>query len=271
MMADELRGLEELLTCRIGLDRTSVGSQLILRAVKQRMRDLKLDELAVYDQRVRQSDVELQELIEEVIVPESWFFRDERPFLWLQEYARDGWLNRPARSPLRILSLACAGGEEPYSIAIMLSELGLPARRYRIDAVDISERRLANARRGVFSKNAFRGPPSPYQTRYFRSHHEAHEIDPAIRKCVRFVQGNILDPRVLEGCTGYDVIFCRNVLIYLVPSARASLMAVIERALASDGVLVIGHADRLDCAGTGAAVRGNRCAWLFCLSPGLFR
>ena len=80
-------------------------------------------------------------------------------------------------------------GEEPYSIAIMLSEVGLPARRYQIDAIDISARRLANARRGVFSKNAFRGPPSPYQTQYFRSHHEAYEIDPAIRKTCAICPG----------------------------------------------------------------------------------
>jgi chemotaxis protein methyltransferase WspC len=254
-MANELQGLEELLTYRIGLDTNSVGSQLIMRAVKQRMRDLKLDELAVYSQLVRQSAVELQELIEEVIVAESWFFRDERPFLWFREYARTGWLNKLTRSPLRVLSLACAGGEEPYSIAITLSELGLPSRRYRIDAIDISERRLANARRGVFSQNAFRGPANSYQTRYFRVHPEGYEIDPAIRKNVRFIQGNILDPHTLEGCSGYDVIFCRNVLIYLIPSARAGLMSVIESVLASDGVLVIGHADRHDSTGTGTEFR----------------
>ena len=77
--------LEELLKNQIGLDPTSVGSQLILRAVKQRMRDLKLDDLAAYERQVRQSAAELQELIEEVIVAESWFFRDERPFEWLRE------------------------------------------------------------------------------------------------------------------------------------------------------------------------------------------
>ena len=93
VMAGELEALEELLTNRIGLDTTSVGSQLILRAVKQRMRDLKLDDLAVYERQVRQSATELQELIEEVIVAESWFFRDERPFEWLRDYVRAGWLD----------------------------------------------------------------------------------------------------------------------------------------------------------------------------------
>ena len=66
---------------------------------------------------------------------------------------------------------------------------------------------------------------------------------------VQFIQGSILDPRLLEGLPPYDVVFCRNLLIYLVPSARATLLALLDRVLAPDGVLVIGHADRLESAG----------------------
>ena len=248
-MAGEMRVLEELLISRIGLDPTSVGSQLILRAVKQRMRDLKLDDLKAYERRVRQSDPELQELIEELVVAESWFFRDERPFEWLREYVREGWLKATARPPLRVLSLACAAGEEPYSIAIVLAELGLPEGRYRIDALDISARRLALAHRGVYSLNAFRGLGDLYRARYFHEQAGGYELEPALRATVRFFQGSVLDPLLLEGLSLYDVIFCRNLLIYLVPPARATLLAVIDRVLASDGVLLIGHADRLDSSG----------------------
>ena len=247
-MADRLQALEELLTRRIGLDTTSVGSQLIARAVKQRMRDLKLDDLIAYERLAQQSDTELQELIEEVIVAESWFFRDERPFDWLREYVRSRWVNEPARPLLRILSLACASGEEPYSIAMMLGELGLKAERYRIDAVDISARRLANAQRGIFSQNAFRGPVARHQSRYFRQCAEGYEIEAKLRGAVQFIQGNILDPVLLQESSVYDVLFCRNVLIYLIPEARAGLLATIDRILAPDGILLIGHADRLDSA-----------------------
>ncbi len=247
-MAGELRALEELLQDAIGLDPTSVGAQLILRGAKQRMRDLNLVNLAEYERRVRESTVELQELIEEVVVAESWFFRDERPFAWLQDHVR----RRPrlaARSPLRVLSVPCAGGEEPYSIVVALSEAGLSAGDYHVDAVDMSARRLAIARRGVYSRNAFRGPNVPGRLRYFRQHGEHYEIDPAIRAQVQFIQGSILDPRLLEGLPPYDVVFCRNLLIYLVPSARATLMVFLDRVLAPDGVLVIGHADHLLSAG----------------------
>ena len=109
-MAGELRVLEELLTDRIGLDPTSVGSQLILRAVKQRMRDLKLDDLAAYERRVEQSATELQELIEEVVVAESWFFRDERPFEWLRDVCPSEWLSAPGAPSLANPQPAMRGG-----------------------------------------------------------------------------------------------------------------------------------------------------------------
>lgn len=250
-MAGELRSLEELLQNHIGLDPNSVGPQLLLRAAKQRMRHLKLHDLAAYERQVRQSQAELQELIEEVIVPESWFFRDMRPFEWLRGHIRQRWLSAPASQHLRILSVPCASGEEPYSIAIVLSEEGLSARRYHIDAVDISARRLASAQRGVYSQNAFRGPDTAYRTRHFRQHPEGYEIDPALRATVQFIQGSILDPQLLEGSPLYDLVFCRNLLIYLVPSARSALLAFIDRVLAPEGVLLIGHADRLDSAGAG--------------------
>jgi chemotaxis protein methyltransferase WspC len=251
-MAGELQAIEELLRAKIGLDPTSVGPQFVLRAARLRMRDLKLNDLAAYELQVRQSATELEELIEEVIVAESWFFRDERPFEWLRDHVREKWIGAPECPALRILSLPCASGEEPYSIAIVLREAGLPSRKYHIDGVDISARRLANARRGVYSKNAFRGPDAPYKARYFRQHPEGYQIVPELRTTVQFIQGSILDSRLLEGFPPYNVVFCRNLLIYLAPSAREALLERINKLLAPDGVLLIGHADRLDSTRVGS-------------------
>ena len=248
-MSGGLRRILELLGHRIGLDPVAVGAHLVLRAAQRRMMELNLGDLETYAVRADQNESELQSLIEEVVVPESWFFRDERPFRWLGDYARDGWLNEPARPPLRVLSLACAGGEEPYSIAITLRDLGLPAHRFRIDAVDVSARRLAVARRGVYSINAFRGSQLGGRARHFREHPQGYELDPAIRATVRFIQGNVLDPKLLADSPPYDVVFCRNLLIYLDASARARVVAALDRVLAADGVLIIGHADRLELAG----------------------
>jgi chemotaxis protein methyltransferase WspC len=126
----------------------------------------------------------------------------------------------------------------------------LPAHRFQIDAVDVSARRLAVARRGVYSRNAFRGSDLGGRARYFREHLPGYELDPAVRSTVRFLQASVLDPKLLEGSPPYDVVFCRNLLIYLDAPARACVLATIDRLLTPEGVLFIGHADRLDLAGT---------------------
>jgi chemotaxis protein methyltransferase WspC len=256
VMTDDLRGIEGLLTSRIGLDPVSVGSSLIQRAARRRMKELGLEDVRAYEERVRNSEPELQALVEAVVVAESWFFRDERPFQWFREHIRAHHrLEAPAGPPLRILSLGCAAGEEPYSIAMTLLDLGLPARRFRIDAVEISGRHLAGARRGIYSPNAFRGRDLRYRDRYFRAHPDGYELSPAVRASVHFLQANILDSHLLEGSRAFDVIFCRNLLIYLSEPARARVLAAIDRLLAPEGVLVIGHADRLDSSGAAAGFR----------------
>jgi chemotaxis protein methyltransferase WspC len=248
-MAPEVSRIEQLLAGQIGLDPVSVGTRLISLAARRRMKELGLDDMGAYERWVEQSESELQALVEEVVVSESWFFRDERPYQWFRDYIREGWVDNLLRPPLRILSLGCAGGEEPYSIAMTLQDLKFPARRFHIDAVDISTHRLAMARRGVYSSNAFRGVDLNVRVRYFRDHPLGYELDSSIRSMVYFIHASVLDARLLEGSPPYDVVFCRNLLIYLQASARVYVLAAIERLLIADGLLFIGHADRLDVTG----------------------
>jgi chemotaxis protein methyltransferase WspC len=244
-MPGGLTAIDAILTGRLGLDPSAIGSGLIPRAVRSRMRAVGLHDLEAYAALVRGSEAELQELIEEVVVPESWFFRDVLPFRFLLEYARSGWTVRPKREPIRVLSIPCAGGEEPYSIAVALDDAGLPPDRCRIDAVDVSVHRLALARQGVFSRNALRGMSPDVVARWFREHPQGLQIVDAIRRRVHFRQGNILDPRLLADESPYDVIFCRKLLNYFKADSRAAAAARRERLLAAVGVLIVGHADPL--------------------------
>lgn len=245
-MARDLATIQTLLAERIGLDPGTVGTSLIPRAVRLRMAELGLGTTGEYAALVRGSAAELQALIEEVVIPESWFFRDELPFVSLREYIRDVGVGEGAPAPIRILSIPCAGGEEPYSIAITLLQTGLTARQFRVDAVDVSARRIESARRGVFSSNSFRGNDEADRARYFRPTARGFEVIPEVRESVRFIQGSILDPAILAAEPRYQVIFCRNLLIYLDGPSRARAMATLDRLLAGDGLLVIGHADRLN-------------------------
>ena len=249
-MPDGMHQIVGLLAAKIGLDPASVGSQLIVRAAKRRMSELHIREIDEYGRIVCKSEPELQELIDQVVVSESWFFRDEQPFRWLNDYAKHRWLREPLRTPLRILSLGCAAGEEPYSIAMTLLDAGLTARRFKIDAIDVSTRRLDAARVGVFSANSFRGSDLGYQMRYFHKCRQGYELAAEVRSTVSFSHGNVLTADSLEESGLYDVIFCRNLLIYLNGQARTCVLSTVDRLLAIDGVFFIGHADRLDLGGT---------------------
>jgi chemotaxis protein methyltransferase WspC len=237
--------VERLLAERIGLDPSSVGEGLIARGVHARMTALGLRSRADYERALLDRGDEVQALVEEVVVPESWFFRDDRPFQVLDRFARDGWLTNPSRPPLAALSIPCAGGEEPYSIAMTLLEASLPADRFRVDAVDVSARALARAIAGVYGSNAFRGADSPLRATYFREQNGAFTLDLRVRSTVRFHLGNLLDPTLFADRPPFDAVFCRNVLIYLDDDARSRAFATLTRLVAEGGLLFLGHADRI--------------------------
>jgi chemotaxis protein methyltransferase WspC len=240
--------VERMLAERIGLDPSSVGAALIARGVHARMAVLGLRSKLEYDHALVERGDEVQALVEEVVVPESWFFRDDRPFEILADFARAGWLIDPTRPPLSALSIPCAGGEEPYSIAMTLLEAGLPVGRFRVDAVDVSARAVARAIAGVYGPNAFRGSGSPSRSPYFREHGGAFTVEPSVRSSVRFHLGNLLDPNLFVDRPAFDVVFCRNLLIYLDGEAKARAFATLGRLIADGGLLFLGHADRVDDA-----------------------
>jgi len=232
--------LEALLAERIGLDPSTVGNGLLDRALHARMAARGLARPEEYLDLLRRSPAEQEELVEEVVIPESWFFRDGRPFTLFGEFARG---RAAGGAVVRALSLPCAAGEEPYSLAITLLEAGLPAARWVLHGVDISARVLVRAARGVYRENAFRGSDPALRVRYFEAGPQGFEIAPAVRAAVRFVHGNLLDPALLKGEAPYDAIFCRNVLIYLDPASRRRAVETLDRLLAPAGMLFLGHAD----------------------------
>ena len=133
-MAQE--AIEALLRQKIGLDANSIGSRTIARAVEQRQIACGLPDRAAYLRHLQTVARELEELIETVVVPETWFFRDTEPFVYLNQYVRSEWL-KANFSILRVLSVPCSTGEEPYSIAMTLLDSGLNPTQFCIDAVDV--------------------------------------------------------------------------------------------------------------------------------------
>jgi chemotaxis protein methyltransferase WspC len=136
--------IEELLRRTMGLHADSIGSSTIERAVRGRLRALGLETIEDYWAQLQRSLDEVQELIEAVVVPETWFFRDPQAFSAMTRVLLQQAAARPT-AEFRLLSLPCSTGEEPYTMAMALIDAGVPAERFRIDAIDISARSLAGA------------------------------------------------------------------------------------------------------------------------------
>lgn len=239
-----MKTIEDLLRQRIGLDAAALGPLPFQRAVRAQMKLLGLKKVAEYQRLVKRSPEPWLELVESVVVGETWFFRDPQSFAALVRLVLGEWLPAHPASPLRLLSVPCASGEEPYSMAMALLEAGLPPARFYLDAADLSPRALARASRGVYGKNSFRGEDLEFRRRFFQPAQEGYVLEPAVRHCVHFCQGNLLSPNFLAGKNAYDFIFCRNLLIYFDRHGRHKALARIEQLLAPAGVLFVSPAEQ---------------------------
>jgi chemotaxis protein methyltransferase WspC len=236
----------DLLRQRIGLEPDSLGASTLSRAVAARMRARGLTTAEAYAARLAGDVEEFQLLLADVAVPETWFFRGGQLFAYLAGRVADVLRQRELERKYRILSVPCSTGEEPYSLAIALTEAGITPASWEIEAVDVCSGQLGFARRARYGNFSFRQTPRELRDRYFHLVEGGWELNAAICPCVRFRQGNLLDPLFLAGEGPFDLILCRNLFIYFTPEARWRALRTIVRLLAADGWLCTGHADPLD-------------------------
>jgi chemotaxis protein methyltransferase WspC len=232
-----------LLKEKIGLDAESIGVACVERAVRERLAARGLEDVQIYWEQLIAFEQELQELIEAIVIPETWFFRDREAFAALVRVVREEWLATHAEGTLRILSLPCSTGEEPFSMAMTLLDGGLPPSRFQIDAIDISTRAIAWAEQGAYGKNSFRVKDLSFRDRYFEPVERGYRLSDGVRRQVHFRHGNLLCSGWLHGAHGYDVIFCRNVLIYFDRATQRRAIEVLGRLLTSSGLLFVGPSE----------------------------
>ena len=228
---------------RIGLDVTSVGPAIIERAVRQRTTLSQAAHADEYWQLLQGSRDEQQALIEAVIVPETWFFRYPESFATLGKLARNRLNELNNMRALRILSLPCSTGEEPYSIAMALLDAGLKPHQFKVDGMDVSPLSVEKARRALYGKNSFRGQDLDYRERHFSAEQDGHRVNENVREQVRLQVGNVLDPTLLASEPAFDFVFCRNLLIYFDQPTQKQVFEVLKRLTHVDGVLFIGPAE----------------------------
>ena len=244
--------IEEYLNARMGLDAASIGRVAVERALRIRLAVCGLDADA-YWEHVRGSELETQELIEALVVPETWFFRDRNAFDALTRDVLPSLRKTQPDRTLHILSLPCATGEEPFSIAMALLDAGFAADGFQIDACDISLRAIAFAQLATYGRNSFRGSELGFRARNFEETASGYRLHDDIRRKVRFAQANVLLDSSFAIGRQYDVIFCRNMLIYFDRRNQQRAVQALARLLAPQGTLFIGASESAPLLSNGFA------------------
>jgi chemotaxis protein methyltransferase WspC len=236
----------ERLRATYGLDVSTLGESSVRAAWKHRLQATGSASEAKYKALLAASPEEFDVLVEDLLVPESWFFRDGAPFAFLESWARDQW--RPAADGrvLRVLSVPCAAGQEPYSIAMTLLDAGLRPGQFLVWAGDISAPLLEKARVAEYPALSFRGRDAVGRGHHFEpAGTRARRVRENVRKAVRFRRCNLMDPDFFRDEPPFHIVFCRNVLVYFDTASRHRALNNLYRCLTPDGLFFCGHADGL--------------------------
>jgi chemotaxis protein methyltransferase CheR len=261
---EEFRLIRDVLYAHTGLTFRDDQADYVARRLRSRVRALGLANFRAYYLRLltdTAKESEFQEAVEVLTNHETYFFREIAQLGALLEEilpalpAAGTW-----RRTVRILSAGCSTGEEPFSLAMLYLEARRGHRAAQIPAceivaTDISRRVIERARRGVFGDSAFRCLPSALKDRYFRGVEGGMTATAEMRAHVRFEQANILDRTLMGSLAPFDVVLCRNVLIYFDRDAKSRAVATFLAVLNAGGFLMLGHAESLLTVSTDFKVR----------------
>jgi len=223
-----------------GMQPSMLDHRSLRFTLKRRMEANSLADPSAYAEHHASSPEEQAAFLEGVLIGETSFFRDATVFAEMSRWCQQ-WFANHTRA-MRILSAPCSSGEEPYSIAAMLQADGISLDRFAIDAVDISQLALEQAKAAVYKGFSLRNVPDPGSAPFLQRVADGWKITSELRSCVTFRKANLLDSDALEAHT-YDLICSRNLLIYQSPTARRQVAMVLATALAPKGRVVLGAAD----------------------------
>jgi chemotaxis protein methyltransferase CheR len=230
-----------------GINLLEGKEELIKVRLSKRLRVLGLENFEEYVALVERDEKELAAMIDSLTTNKTSFFREPQHFACLRECVSPELGAPPQR--IRIWSAGCSSGEEPYSIAMTLKENhpNLEAGDVRILATDISMKMVARVREAVYDEEALRNLPPCLLKKYFvpaRSKtSRSFRVCEAVRALVRVAQLNLMEPWPMRG--GFDVIFCRNVMIYFDKATQETLVRRFGELLRPGGYLFVGHSESL--------------------------
>jgi chemotaxis protein methyltransferase CheR len=245
--------LRALVQQETGIQLPEAKRALLVARLSRRLRELHLDSFGAYYRRITRDgdDAERVRMIDLIATNETRFFREPQQFDFLEQWLIPAWRDQAAAGlrprALRVWSAACASGEEPYSLAMaLLSQL--PDWRLAILATDLSTRALERARAAVWPIEKSRDVPErhlkAFMLRGVGANQGTMKAGPQLRGVLRFARINLHDASPTAGGP-FDLILCRNVLIYFSREGRQRVVRRLLGELVSDGYLFLGHAETL--------------------------
>ncbi|MBY3754300.1 chemotaxis protein CheR [Azospirillum formosense] len=247
MRVEDFDMFSTLLKQRSGLVLTRDKAYLLesrLMPVARKWNMKGLEELAV-TVRTRKDEALLRDITEAMTTNESSFFRDQKPFDQFKQIVLPKMMEaRAAKRSIRIWSAACSSGQEAYSLAMMLSEDAAKLAGWRIEIVgtDISAEMVERSKSGIYTQfEVQRGLPIQMLVKHFKQQGDKWQISQQLRQMASFREFNLLGD--LSGLGQFDIVFCRNVLIYFDQPTKTKVLEAIARQMPQDGVLYLGGAE----------------------------
>ncbi len=235
--------IRDILLAGRGFDLDGYKDRCIKRRIAARIRSLGCNSADEYLQLLTEHESEQEELIEALTIHVSQFFRNPTTFAYLEAEILPALIRkRRGEGELRIWSAGCAGGEEPYSIALLCDELCGPLDQVSILGTDVSADILKRARKGLYEAHRLVEVPEPVLIEYFSLEGIRYQLNSRIRSKVRFFRHDILRDRPFHRV---DMILCRNMLIYFSRQEQERILVSLADALVPGGLLVLGRAETL--------------------------
>lgn len=235
--------IRDILFAGRGFDLDGYKDRCIKRRIAARIRNQGYRQIEDYIELLTSNAVEQGQLLEALTIHVSQFFRNLTTFSALEEKYLPELLQRQrGKREVRVWSVGCAGGEEPYSLALLFDELCQPEDQVAILGTDVSADILKKARSGIYEAHRLVEVPEPVLARYFCREGLLYRLADRIRTKVRFFRHDILQDRFFPRV---DLILCRNMLIYFSRQEQENILRGLANALTPEGLLVLGRAESM--------------------------
>ena len=228
-----------------GIHFTSTNRAILESRLREKLREKGIDSVKTYFDIISRDQGEMKSFLDSITTNLTRFFRNQAHFDAMERHVIPELMNIKKSSGsniIRVWSAGCSTGEEPYTIAMLMSETLPSSWKYEIIASDLSLKCLMTAKEGYYANNRVDGIPETHLKKYFDKVEGGYKIRPELQSKIRFDYHNLKND---SGFKGMDIVFCRNVIIYFDEAAQNAVINRFWNAMADKSFLFIGHSESL--------------------------